>query len=223
MITVISVGGSIIVPDKIDISFIKRLRSLLKTHTAKGNKVVIVCGGGKTARNYQEAAKKTIKLKQKDLDWIGIHATHLNAVLVNHVLKDLTGPDIVINPTKKVKFSKKVLVAAGWKPGCSTDYDAVLLAKQVKARQIINMTNVDQVYDKDPRKYKTAKPVKKITWKQFRKLVGSKWKPGLNMPFDPIASKEAAKHKLKVIIVGNSLLNLKKVLQNKPFKGTVIK
>jgi uridylate kinase len=130
---------------------------------------------------------------------------------------------IVTNPTSKIKFNKKILIAAGWKPGWSTDYDTVLLAKNLKVNTIINMSNIDYVYDKDPKKNKNAKKIKNISWKDFRKIIGNKWKAGLNKPFDPVAAKEAEKLGLKVSIIGKSLRNFENLLNNKKFDGTIIK
>lgn len=220
---VISLGGSIIVPDKVDTRFLKEFKKLADKFVKKGYRFAIYCGGGKLARDYQKAASSISKLSQKQLDWLGIHATWLNADLLIKIFGNVSGDCFIIDPTKKVKSNKKVLIAGGWKPGWSTDYDAVLLAKNLKAEMVINMTNVDYVYDKDPKKSRNAKPIKETTWKELRKIVGSKWKAGLNMPFDPIASKEAEKSKLSVAIIGKNLKNLEKLLKGKKFKGTIIK
>lgn len=219
---VISVGGSIVVPGEIDIKFLKGLKSLISKYVKKGYRFAVYCGGGSIARRFQKAASDITKLNQNDLDWLGIHATWLNADLLVKIFGKLSDSCFIVDPTKKVKSRKKVLVAAGWKPGWSTDYDAVLLAKNLKADLVINMTNVDYVYDKDPKKSKNAKPIKETTWKELRKLVGNKWSAGLNMPFDPIASKEAEKSKLSVAIIGKNLSNLEKLIKGKKFKGTKI-
>jgi len=85
------------------------------------------------------------------------------------------------------------------------------------------LTNIDQVYDKDPRKYKTVKPLKDLTWNEYRKICGNKWVPGMNLPFDPIAAKYAQKNKIKVVILnGKKIKNLKNYLDGKSFKGTII-
>ncbi len=215
---VISLGGSVIVPDKIDVNFLKKFRNLINKYPK--SRFVIICGGGKLARNLQKKAKKLKDTTDKDLDWLGIYATRINALSLKKVL-NVKGK-IIINPKEKITSNERVLIAAGWKPGFSTDYDAVLLAKNIKADMVINMTNVDYVYDKDP-KLRGAKAIKKTTWKELRKIVGSKWKPGLNMPFDPIAAKEAEKLKMKVAVIGNDLKNLRKVLDKKEFKGTMIR
>jgi uridylate kinase len=68
------------------------------------------------------------------------------------------------------------------------------------------------------------KKINKINWKDFRKIVGNKWDPGLNMPFDPIASKHAQKIGLKVVIAkGKDIKNLSRILNGEEgFKGTLI-
>ncbi len=103
--------------------------------------------------------------------------------------------------------------------------DAVLLAKNIGAKLVINLSNIDHVYDKDPRKYKDAKKIVEISWDAFLKhIVGDKWKPGMNTPFDPVASKEAKKAGIDVIVAdGRDLENLRHILEKAEFfKGTVI-
>ncbi|MBI2029926.1 methyltransferase domain-containing protein [Candidatus Gottesmanbacteria bacterium] len=120
-------------------------------------------------------------------------------------------------------FDKPVVIAAGWKPGWSTDYCATLLARDHDASTIINLSNIEAVYDKDPNLHKDAKPLKQITWENFEKLVGTKWTPGANLPFDPVATKLSKSLGLTVFIVkGVDLDNVKKALQGQPFKGTIV-
>ena len=218
---IISLGGSIVVQNKINTEFLKKFKQLILKHLTT-KKFFIIVGGGKTAREYANAAFEVSSVDDEDRDWLGIHATRLNAHLLRTIFKSHAYSKVIKNPTEKINFSKPVTIAAGWKPGCSTDYDAVLIAKNCGAKTIINITNTDFVYNKDPRKFPDAKPIKSINWKAFRKLVGNKWSPGLNSPFDPVASKLSEKLNLKVIITGPGIENLENILQNKLFKGTVI-
>lgn len=220
-IVIISLGGSIVVPDKINTEFLKRFKSLILKYLPT-KRFFIIVGGGRTAREYANSALEISGVDEEDRDWLGIHATRLNAHLLRTVFKKYTYKRVLKNPTEKPKFEDDMLIAAGWKPGFSTDYDAVLIAKNYKVKTIINITNSNFVYDKDPKKYDDAKPIKSIDWKAFRKIVGNKWLPGLNMPFDPVASKLAQKLKLKVIITGSDLENLENVFENKQFNGTII-
>jgi uridylate kinase len=220
---VISLGGSLLVPGEIDIKFLKKFKNIIEREIKLGKKFIIIVGGGKTARNYQNAAKSLAKVSNEDLDWLGIHATRINAHLLLTIFRKYAYYRIIKNPKEKVEFKEKILVAAGWRPGFSTDYDAVLLAKTYGSDTIINLTNVDYVYDKDPNKFKDAKPFKEISWKDYLKLIDQKWIPGMSAPFDPVASKLAQKFKFKVVILnGKKLKNLKNYLENRKFKGTLI-
>ena len=90
------------------------------------------------------------------------------------------------------------------------------------ADRVINMSNIDHVYSADPKKDPAAKKMETISWPAFRKLVGDEWDPGLNMPFDPIASKEAEQLGLKVAIIGNDMANFERLLRGEAFRGTTI-
>lgn len=219
---VMSLGGSVIVPDKIDVNFLKKFKKMINKYADKGYRFVIICGGGKIARDYQKAASKISKQSNDYLDWLGVHATKMNAWFMKAVFGKDAEKFIVDDPREKVSFTRNILIAGGWKPGWSTDYDAVLLAKNIGVKKIINMSNIDYLYDKDPKKYNNAKKIKSISWKEYRKISGSKWKAGLNAPFDPVAAKEAEKSKLNVFIIGKNLRNFDNLLQNKKFDGTTI-
>ncbi|MEI6731743.1 MAG: UMP kinase [archaeon] len=222
-IIVLSVGGSLIFPGEIDSAWIGSFRNLIEKQVRKGKRFVIITGGGKIARKYQNAAKELTKLDGEDLDWLGIHCTRLNAHLMRTVFKDIAHPSLVKDPNTKVKFKENVLIAAGWKPGFSTDYDAVLIAKNLKIKKMANLTNIDYVYDKDPNKHNDAQPIDKISWKKFRKLIPKKWDPGLNSPFDPVAAAGADKLGMEVAILnGANLRNLENYLDGKEFVGTLI-
>lgn len=226
MVTVISLGGSIVAPDGIDTDFIAAFISLLKTELASDEKrrFILVVGGGGPARRYQEAYRSIVQeAVDEQADWIGIMATRLNAQLLKAVLGDLCTQEVVTDPSQVGPFVGRVLVAAGWKPGFSTDFDAVLLAERFQADRVINLSNIAKVYTDDPRKNPDAKPIDAISWEAFRAIVGDDWVPGRNVPFDPIASRHAAKIGLKVICAaGKDLENLKKILSGQEFFGTTI-
>ncbi len=223
---IFSLGGSLIVPDRIDIKFLKRFRKFILGLLKSGHRVVIITGGGKTSRRYNSAAQKIIRVKDADLDWLGIAATKLNAELLRVIFAKHAYLRVIDNPLT-YQFTRlpayKLIIASGWKPGSSSDRVAVLWAKNLKARMVLNLTDVDFVYDKDPDKFPQSKPIKQISWSDFRKIVGHKWSPRASWPFDPIASRLAQKFKLKVIIAnGRKLKNLENYLGGKKFKGTVI-
>jgi len=220
---IISLGGSLIYPKEIDKEFLKRFKTLIESCVKKGHSFIIFCGGGKLARYFQEAASQVSSISDEQKDWLGIQATKLNAVLVRSLFDDSSVcKKVISDPTEKIP-NKKIVVCSGWKPGWSTDFDAVLMAKNTHASVIINMSNIDYVYDKDPGKCKDAKRLKRLSWAELKKLVGDRWKPGMNAPFDPIATSKASEYGLTVLIVGKSLDNLKKVFDGRDFEGTVIR
>lgn len=229
-IIVISLGGSLIVPNQIDWSFLRKFRELIVSEIKQGKRFVIITGGGYTAREYIQAALKVTKLTRDDQDWLGIHATRMNAHLIKTIFRQYAHPRINKNPraTTDIKEhfaqGEKIMVAAGWRPGWSTDYVATVLAERLGAHTIINLSNIKYAYTKDPNKFKDAEVIREINWKDFRKIVGNRWDPGMNAPFDPIASKLAQKIGAEVIIAdGKNLKNLKSIFDGKKFQGTVIK
>ena len=229
-IIVVSLGGSLIVPEEIDWKFLKEFRKEIVKQIEKGKKFVFVTGGGYVAREYQQAASKVTDLTRDDMDWLGVHTTRLNAHLIKTIFREYAHPRINKNPRTKedlvthFKNDEKIMVAAGWRPGWSTDYVATILAERLGAKKMLNLSNIKYVYDKDPREFKDAKKIKEINWKDFRKIVGDEWDPGLSMPFDPIASKHAQEISLEVIIAGGKdIENVGKILDGERFEGTVIK
>lgn len=222
---VISVGGSLIYPEELDLNFILRLKEIVLDFVKKNNRIVLITGGGKLCRKYNQAAQSFNKnIQAEDLDILGIRVTKLNAEFLRLCFGEYCYEKIIEKPNQRIHSNKAIYVAGGWKPGASSDNMAVNLAKKFKAKRVINLSNIDYVYDKDPNKYPDAKRIEQITWSDFMKLVGTTWDPGAHVPFDPIASRLASKLKLEVAILnGNNIWNLTSYLNGGSFVGTVIK
>ena len=222
-ITVLSLGGSLIVPDDINEDFLDQFKKFILGWTKRGKRFFIVVGGGKTARVYQRAAKELGVKDKAALDQIGINSTYINAELVRALFGKAAHPEIVRDYAKTIETKAKIIVAPGWKPGCSTDFDAVYAAWKYKAKQVINLSNIECLYNKDPKIYPDAEPIELTSFAKLLKITGKVWLPGANMPFDPKASQMAQKYNLEVIIAnGKDLENLDNLLAGKPFKGTVV-
>ena len=224
---ILSVGGSLIVPDGgPDVEFLKQLRGLVLKSIGQGRKIVIVTGGGKTARHYIDAASAVQKMSDEDLDWMGIHATRLNGHLVRTILRDIAHPIVYKNPLAVPPVNEwkgNVLIGAGWRPGWSTDFVACRIAQLLDAKSVVNLSNIDFVYSDDPRINPDAKAHEEMRWRDYRKMVGDDWSPGLSAPFDPVAAKFCHKYGMSVAVVnGKKYDQVEKAILGENFIGTLL-
>ena len=228
---VLSVGGSMIAPELPDSDFLSAFVKMAGewVNAEEGRRLILVAGGGAPARIYQNAYKDVCNKLNAPFDgnaadWIGVMATRINAQILKAAFGPLCPDDVVYNPTEDISFSGRILVASGWKPGFSSDNDAVLLAQKFKADTVVNLSNIEKVYTDDPRKNPEAKPLDEISWADFRKMVGDEWVPGKNCPFDPIASKKAQELGLTVICsAGKNIENTRAILNGEKYTGTTIR
>lgn len=223
--TIISLGGSLIAPSQnVDVAFLRRFKKMITDYVAAGDRrVVIICGGGKINTHYNESVKKLAHPSHRDLDWLGIMVTRVNAEFVRIMFGELAHARVIYNPTEKIRSQQPIIVGAGWEPGCSTDKDAVLIAMNFGARTVLNLSNIDYVYDKDPNKFSDARRLVDLSWAELRAIVGNAWSPRINAPFDPIAARLAQAVQLKVVILnGRKLSNVKRFLAGQSYRGTTI-
>ena len=218
---ILSLGGSLIAPENVDISFLRKFKDFILKEVEQGNRFVVVCGGGKVCRNYQSALKElNPNVSTVSNDWVGIAATKLNAELVKQFLLEFACEKILIDPDEEIKFDKPILIGAGFEPGHSTDYDTVLFAKKFGAKKLINLSNIECLYNSDPKDNPKAKKLEEVTWDEIIKILPNEWSPGMNAPFDPIAAKLAKEYDLEVAIIsGKNLNQLPLFLSNKRFIG----
>ncbi len=221
----LSLGGSLIIPDKVDLKYLKEFKKTILKNTKK-YKFIVACGGGSVARKYITALRE-IGMDQRFQSFSGIGATRMNARFMNYFFK--------IDPEKGIPRSKSTLKkylkkrdvifcgALDYKPNQTSDSTAAQLARSYKTI-FINLTNVKGLYDKDPSKYKNAKFTKKISWKDFNKKANeSKYQPGQHFVLDQTASKIILESEIPTYIIGKDMKQLDNVLKNKDFKGTLIK
>ena len=222
---VISLGGSIIVPDKVNFVFLDKFVKLIKKFRKK-YKFVVVTGGGGTARKYISSLKKE-KLGEDVYSLIGIATTKLNARLVAEFFKEIRFeeiPDSLKEVTNLLKRKGLVVCGAlGFQPEMTSDGDAAEIAKYLNT-DFINLTNVKGLFDKDPNKYKNAKFISKISFEDFLDITKKiKFEAGQHFVLDKVAAEIILKEKIKTIIMdGRNLKNLENFLKGKKFIGTVV-
>lgn len=221
---VITVGGSLLVPDEIDTDFINTFTELIQDEVSNGTSFFCIAGGGKVCRRYQGALKELSPgVDNETLDWLGIHVTRLNAQLLRMAFGELAHSDIILDPTEAEGIEAPVIIGAGWKPGWSTDYDAVHIAETIGADSVINLSNIPCVYSADPKVDPDAEPLESLTWDEYLDIIPSDWSPGLSTPFDTVASRLAKEHGIEVAIVdGADLDALRAYLRTKEGAGTII-
>lgn len=229
---IIKLGGSLVVPEanRFDKEYLEQLREVLSEFINQGHHFVIIVGGGAICRWYQNEAMRLSVAGNVDLNWIGAYVTRVNAELVNAFFRPLSHKGIYYQFDQEIKIEKPILTVGAWKPGTSTNMDAVRMAEKFGSKIIINLSNTDYVYDKNPHKFSDAKPLTKISWGEYEKII--EWrttkykgehKAGDHLPFDPIATKKAKELGLQVIFInGRNLTNLAKALKREDFIGTRI-
>jgi uridylate kinase len=220
---VFSIGGSILAPDVVDESYVKRLAAVLLDLSHR-HRLAVVVGGGKPARN------DIAKAREKGASWaecdhVGILATRRNAeALVSALNNDSNQkiPNSIHEATSM--FGKKILVMGGTEPGHSTDAVAALIGDWVGAQLFINASNVDAVYDKNPQRHSDAKPIPVISVDALEKLLcGEGFNAGEYPLLDPTALKVIKRASIKTIILdGRDLSNMKAAADGQTFRGTSI-
>jgi len=225
-VIVISLGGSLIVQDKINYGFLKDFREVLLKHSKK-YKFVVVCGGGKPARIYMNGLERgNIRNKVYYQSLLGISITRLNARFMTYFFgKDANEgiPHDMKRVKSLLKYNKVVFCGAlKYAVNQTSDTTSAKLASYFKC-DFVNLTNVKGLYEKDPKKFSSAKFVPEISYKDFLKMAnGISFKPGQHFVLDQRAAKIISKKSVKTFIMG-SVGELDKFLSGGHFVGTVIK
>jgi uridylate kinase len=221
---VISIGGSVLVPDENDTDYMKSLASMLK-ELSSTLKLYIVTGGGRIARYYISSGR-VLGADERYLDELGIEVTRLNARLLIKALGDYAYPKPAesFDEASKAGDSHKMVVMGGTAPGHTTDAVSAMLAEKVGAVRLVNATNVDGVYDSDPKKNDNAKKFDKMSFEQLGSVSTKKHdRAGPTVIFDPRGAEIIAKAKIPLYVChGRNLDNLKNAIMGKEFNGTIV-
>lgn len=221
---VLSLGGSLIIPDQIDFKFLHLFKKTLRNNY-KNYKFVVVCGGGSIARKYIETLKKEGK-SEKELSMAGIRATRMNALfLMGFFGKEAnsTLPKDMKEASQLLKKNKVVFCGAlRYSDKETSDGTAAKLAHYLQT-DFINLTNVKGLYSSNPAKDKNAKFIPSESWKVFEKrALAIKFKPGQHFVLDQEAAILIKRNRTKTYIMGKEMKNMENMLKNKKFIGTLI-
>ncbi|MHB1493588.1 MAG: UMP kinase [Thermoplasmataceae archaeon] len=220
---VISLGGSIVLSNTINIEFLKRFTQSIEAAPSL-EKCGIVVGGGSLARNYIEPMRKA-GVNDYYLDRIGIRATRLNAELLMNLVKDAEKqiPESIDEAVQMWK-GRKFIVMGGTTPGHTTDTVAMLLAEAEGISEFINGTSVDGVYPMDPRLNPDVKMIEKLSYTEALSLSLESYKnAGSNVFMDPVSLLIARRANIRIHVMnGNIIENYIKVIENKKIVETLI-
>lgn len=220
----IHLGGSVMYPDDLDVKFLKKFNTFIRKWVRRGKRFVIVTGGGRLTRKYQEVASSICTVSDEDNDWLGIQPTRCNAYLLRAIFRDIADSSIIDNRGVVKKLKRPVTIGCGWYPGRSTNYACAVLAKDFKIGEVIIAGRPAYVYTKDNRKFSDAKPIPELTWKAYRALIPKQWTPGFHSPTDPVSARVCEKNRTSAIVVqGKDFKNFDNLLAGKEFKGSVIR
>lgn len=223
-VIVLSLGGSLIVPGDVDYKFLTSFKKVILKNKDK-YQFVIVCGGGSVARKYIMALREAGK-NEYSQSLAGISVTRMNARFMSYFFD--FDPSMGIPHrmgTLKRYLRKRGIVFCGaleYKPHQTSDSTSAQIASYFGS-DFINLTNVCGLYDKNPLKFKNAKFISEISWKNFDKMAQKiKFEPGQHFVLDQTASKEIMNHKIKTYILGQDMKQLDNLLNGKKFIGSVI-
>lgn len=227
-IIIISLGGSLIVPNKVNSEFLNKFKKVIQKNKRK-YKFIVVCGGGSTARTYiQGLENEKINSKRKELlqSYLGIASTRLNARLLTYFFGEEAHQGIPHN-MKQIKNLLRIhdIVFCGalrYAKDQTSDGTAAKLANYFNS-DFINLTNVTGLYDKNPKKFRSAKFIPEISHKDFLKMAKKiTFKPGQHFALDQTAAKIIKKYNITTYILGGDVKQLDNLLNSKHFIGTRI-
>ena len=223
-VIVLSLGGSLIIPDNINVDYLKKFKKTVLKNTEK-YKFIIVCGGGNIARKYISALSE-VGMNDLFQSFAGISATRMNARFMSYFFRQNQERGIPHTMKELKRYIRKYDVvfcgALEYKPDQTSDSTAAEIAKKFRTI-FINLTDVQGLYDKNPKEHKDAKFISKISWENFNKIIDKiKFKPGQHFVLDQTAAKMIMKSKTTTYILGKNMNQLENVLKGKKFKGTII-
>ncbi|MBS3079894.1 UMP kinase [Candidatus Pacearchaeota archaeon] len=225
-VVIISLGGSLIIPDVINVKFLREFKKVILKNSRR-YRFILVCGGGKTARNYINGLEEQKMFRKRMFQsLLGIEATKLNAKFLIYFFGrrfNKTIPKDMKDIEEHLKKYNVVICGAlRYSKKQTSDSTAAKLAKHFNS-VFINMTNVPGLYDKSPRKYRNAKFIPYINYKDFLKMAKKiEFRPGQHFVIDQTAAKIIKKYKIRTFVIDGDMKNFDNLLNEKHFVGTVI-
>ena len=228
---VIKFGGSLLFSEGGTINYekITEFCNLIKNNK-NYDSVVIVCGGGTIARQYIKAIREFTD-NEVLCDLIGIEISRINSKLIIAEMKESVFPQVPksIEELSTAINSNKIVVMGGLQPGQSTTSVAMLVTEYLKAERLVILTDVDGIFDRDPKLFKDAKLIEKISYESLQKLIlkssiDTQASAGEYRIFDAVSLQILKRSNINVLVTsGKNLNQFHKFWNNeKEIIGTII-
>jgi uridylate kinase len=227
---VLKIGGSVIYDNALNINegLLIKVRDWYYRCKGSYEKIIMVVGGGSISRDLQEKIASSVG-GEEYLHSIGMSVTHTNANVLKAYIED---PNIYV-PKKLgdvyellMDEERKTIVCGGLKVGWSTDMDAALFADILGESKIHKISNIDYIYNKDPKTNEDAQPVKDMTWEEYFDLFGiqedSIHKPNNSIPIDVECAIFCSKKGISFWIAGGERIQQQTTLENILSDGTLV-
>jgi len=228
---VIKIGGSLLFTDnnKVEIDKIAEFCEIFKSNKGSGT-IVVVCGGGSIARKYIDAVR-SFKGSESLSDILGIEVSRINSKLLITSFQDYAYPQV---PKSMEELSlallfKKIIVMGGLQPGQSTTSVALEVSEFIGAKELVILTDVKGIFNKDPKKFNNAQLIKHLTYKQLEKLIlklqdDKQAAAGEYRMFDFVSLQILKRSNIRVIVTsGKDLSEFRKFWNGeKEINGTII-
>jgi len=229
--TVIKIGGSLLFTKnkEINSSKIAEFCKIFKSRKYTGT-LVIICGGGLLAREYIDAVR-SFNGSEALCDIFGIEISRINSKLIIASFQDFAYPLVPssIEELSTALLFKKIIVMGGLQPGQSTTSVALEVAEFIGAENLIILTDVEGIYDKDPKKFTDAKLLKHLDYDQLQELIlnitnDKQAAAGEYRIFDTVSLQILKRSDIRVIVMsGKDLNNFSKFWDGEKYiKGTEI-
>ena len=229
-IIVINVGGSLLSPSEdvlFDFEYAQKLKNLIQSSPEQ--KFILCVGGGAITRKYQQLLMSKGATTDSQHE-VGVALINVNAVLLKSVLSEMSEEKILryedFQDESPISFNKQVLIAAAGAVGHSSDWNTIQLAIRAGQTKVFSLTNIDGVYNKDPKKFPDAEMLKTVKWNEYLDIIGNPKEhvPGAKYPVDPLAAELGKKNNIEFyVIAGSDLDNFSNALRASEFKGSIIK
>jgi uridylate kinase len=217
----LKISGKIINPENAEL--IGRYALVVSKLVDEGYRVAVVVGGGPYARSYIKCAR-ALGLSNAQADMIGIEVSRVNALLLAYALGERAYVPIPrnIEEVEEAWSTRKVVVVGGLQPGQSTAAVAAIVAETLGIKRILYATDVEGVYDRDPRKFPNVKKLDSITVDELAKVLSQKFEAGGYELLDPLAMQVVKRSCIEVIVFnGYNIENVVKAARGEAV-GTLI-